>query len=64
MTGPVARGDAGTVRTHLDVLDDPPVRAAYVALSRLGAVRALSAGVLPADRAEALLDVLATGEGR
>jgi predicted short-subunit dehydrogenase-like oxidoreductase (DUF2520 family) len=58
MTGPVARGDAGTVRAHLDVLDDPPVRSAYVAMSRLGAVRALSAGVLPADRAEALLDVL------
>ena len=58
MTGPVARGDAGTVRAHLDVLDDPPLRSAYVAMSRLGAVRALSAGVLPADRAEALLDVL------
>jgi predicted short-subunit dehydrogenase-like oxidoreductase (DUF2520 family) len=64
MTGPVARGDAGTVRAHLDVLDDPPVRAAYVALSRLGAVRALSAGVLPADRAEALLDVLASESPR
>ena len=58
MTGPVARGDAGTVRAHLEVLEDPPVRAAYVAMSRLGAVRALSAGVLPAERAEALLDVL------
>lgn len=62
MTGPVARGDSGTVRAHLDVLDEPPVRAAYVALSRLAAVRALAAGVLPADRAEALLDVLSTGE--
>jgi predicted short-subunit dehydrogenase-like oxidoreductase (DUF2520 family) len=63
MTGPVARGDAGTVRAHLDVLDDPPIRSAYVALSRLAAVRALAAGVLPADRAEALLDVLASDEG-
>jgi predicted short-subunit dehydrogenase-like oxidoreductase (DUF2520 family) len=61
MTGPVARGDAGTVRAHLDVLADPSVRAAYIAMSRLGAVRALNAGVLPADRAEALLDVLAEG---
>jgi predicted short-subunit dehydrogenase-like oxidoreductase (DUF2520 family) len=61
MTGPVARGDAGTVRTHLEVLTDPPVRSAYIALSRLAAVRALAAGVLPADRAEALLDVLAAG---
>jgi predicted short-subunit dehydrogenase-like oxidoreductase (DUF2520 family) len=60
MTGPVARGDSGTVRAHLDVLTDPPTRSAYVALSRLAAVRALAAGVLPADRAEALLDVLAT----
>jgi predicted short-subunit dehydrogenase-like oxidoreductase (DUF2520 family) len=59
MTGPVARGDAGTVRAHLAVLDPPAVRAAYVAMSRLAAVRALHAGVLPADRAEALLDVLA-----
>ncbi|HEX4655636.1 MAG TPA: DUF2520 domain-containing protein [Mycobacteriales bacterium] len=61
MTGPVARGDAGTVRTHLEVLTDPPVRSAYITLSRLAAVRALAAGVLPADRAEALLDVLAAG---
>jgi len=64
MTGPVARGDAGTVRAHLQVLDEPPVRAAYVAMSRLGAVRALGAGVLDTDRAEALLDVLATDEGQ
>jgi predicted short-subunit dehydrogenase-like oxidoreductase (DUF2520 family) len=62
LTGPVARGDAGTVRAHLQVLDDPAVRSAYVAMSRLGAVRALSAGTLPADRAEALLDVLSADE--
>jgi predicted short-subunit dehydrogenase-like oxidoreductase (DUF2520 family) len=62
LTGPVARGDAGTVRAHLQVLDDPAVRSAYVALSRLAAVRALAAGTLPADRAEALLDVLSADE--
>ena len=62
MTGPVARGDAGTVRGHLAVLDAPAVRSSYVALSRLGAVRALAAGILAPDRAEALLDVLASGE--
>jgi predicted short-subunit dehydrogenase-like oxidoreductase (DUF2520 family) len=62
MTGPVSRGDAGTVGAHLDVLGDPAVRSAYVALSRLGAVRALNAGILQPDRAEALLDVLASGE--
>src|SRR4051794_1609453 len=62
LTGPVARGDAGTVRTHLGVLDEPAVRAAYVAMARLAAVRALAAGTLPTDRAEALLDVLSADE--
>jgi predicted short-subunit dehydrogenase-like oxidoreductase (DUF2520 family) len=62
LTGPVARGDAETVRAHLDVLDTPEVRSAYVAMSRLTALRALAAGVLSADAAEALLDVLASNE--
>ena len=38
--------------------------AAYVAMARLTAVRALAAGVLTADRAEALLDVLGSGSSR
>ncbi len=63
LTGPVARGDAGTVRTHLGVLAEPELRAAYVALSRLTALRALAAGTLPAERAEPLLDVLAERGG-
>jgi predicted short-subunit dehydrogenase-like oxidoreductase (DUF2520 family) len=58
LTGPVARGDAGTVRAHLATLDTPEGVAAYVAMSRLTAVRALAAGVLTPERAEALLDVL------
>jgi predicted short-subunit dehydrogenase-like oxidoreductase (DUF2520 family) len=58
LTGPVARGDAGTVRAHLATLGTPESVAAYVAMSRLTAVRALAAGVLTAERAEALLDVL------
>ena len=61
LTGPVARGDAGTVRAHLATLSTPESAAAYVAMSRLTAVRALAAGVLTPDRAEALLDVLAGG---
>jgi predicted short-subunit dehydrogenase-like oxidoreductase (DUF2520 family) len=61
LTGPVSRGDAGTVRAHLHVLTEPEMRSAYVALSRLTALRALSAGTLSAERAEALLDVLAEG---
>jgi predicted short-subunit dehydrogenase-like oxidoreductase (DUF2520 family) len=64
LTGPVARGDAGVVAAHLAALGqaDPDARAAYVALSRLTASRALGAGLLPPERAEPLLDVLA-GEG-
>lgn len=60
LTGPVARGDAGTVRAHLETLDTPESRAAYVAMSRLTAVRALAAGLLPPERAATLLDVLAS----
>ena len=60
LTGPVARGDAGTVRAHLDVLAQvaPEVVPSYVALARLTADRALASGRLDAERAGALLDVL------
>lgn len=62
LTGPVARGDAGTVRAHLEVLAAvaPEVLATYVAMARLTADRALASGRLDADRAWALLEVLAT----
>jgi predicted short-subunit dehydrogenase-like oxidoreductase (DUF2520 family) len=62
ITGPVSRGDAGTVAAHLAVLSDetPDVRATYVALARATAVRALASGRLSAPAAESLLDVLAT----
>jgi len=61
LTGPVARGDAGTVRTHLDVLVSvsPEIAAAYVAMARLTADRALASGLLAPDAAVELLDVLA-----
>ena len=48
LTGPVARGDAGTVRAHLDALP-ADVRPAYVAMARLTADRALASGRLDAD---------------
>lgn len=65
LTGPVARGDAGTVAGHLAVLRDtaPEALAVYVALARLTADRALAAGLLAPPDAERLLDVLA-GAGR
>ena len=65
LTGPVARGDAGTVAAHLDQLarvsgsraGDPLVNA-YLALARLTADRALEAGLLAPERAGELLKVL------
>ena len=64
LTGPVARGDAGTVAAHLRAISShaPEAIAAYVEMSRLTAVRALAAGTLTAERAAALLDVLAARE--
>ena len=63
LTGPVARGDAGTVAAHLQELRavSPDTVNAYVAMARLTADRALAAGLLRPEAAEALLDVLAEG---
>lgn len=63
LTGPVSRGDAGTVAAHLRELSgvSPQTVAAYVAMARLTAVRALEAGLVKPEQAEALLDVLADG---
>jgi predicted short-subunit dehydrogenase-like oxidoreductase (DUF2520 family) len=63
LTGPVARGDAETVAAHVAALEatpsaSPAAVAAYIAMARLTADRALAAGLLrPAD-AERLLGVL------
>jgi predicted short-subunit dehydrogenase-like oxidoreductase (DUF2520 family) len=63
LTGPVSRGDAGTVAAHLRELRDvsPQALGAYIAMARLTADRALAAGLLKPEAAEALLDVLAEG---
>ena len=60
LTGPVARGDVGTVDAHLRELDrlTPEVRRTYVALARATALRALDSGRLSPTAAEPLLDVL------
>ena len=69
LTGPVVRGDVGTVADHLAVLTalaaereatDTP--GAYRALSRAATVRALSAGRIRETQAQALLDVLGEPE--
>jgi predicted short-subunit dehydrogenase-like oxidoreductase (DUF2520 family) len=66
LTGPVARGDAETLREHLRVLarTAPEITAAYVAMARLTADRALAAGLLAPDDAGALLAALADGYPR
>lgn len=57
LTGPVVRGDAGTVAAHLAVLPEQ-VRGAYAALARLTADRALASGRLSTDQAAGLLGAL------
>ncbi|HZG96226.1 MAG TPA: DUF2520 domain-containing protein [Mycobacteriales bacterium] len=61
LTGPVARGDAETVRVHIEALREhaPELIPAYVALARLTAERALQSGLLKPALAEGLLEVLA-----
>jgi predicted short-subunit dehydrogenase-like oxidoreductase (DUF2520 family) len=58
LTGPVSRGDAGTVRKHLSRLAPESVPA-YLALARRTADRAIAAGRLRPQDAALLLDVLA-----
>lgn len=65
LTGPVARGDATTVASHLAELEraSPEAVAAYVAMARLTADRALRTGLLEPRDAERLLGVLASPGG-
>ena len=60
LTGPVARGDADTVASHVGALRAaaPEALPAYLALARLTADRALAAGTLSAPDAQRLLGVL------
>ncbi|WP_232303859.1 Rossmann-like and DUF2520 domain-containing protein [Pseudofrankia sp. DC12] len=64
-TGPVRRGDAGTVDAHLAALlaADPTVVPAYVTLARLAATRLEAADLLAAPAAAALRAVLDSAQG-
>lgn len=64
LTGPVARGDTGTLRRHLEVLKEsaPELLASYAELARRTAVRATSSGMLGAASAHEVAVVL--GEQR
>jgi predicted short-subunit dehydrogenase-like oxidoreductase (DUF2520 family) len=66
LTGPVSRGDAGTVAEHLAQLNQqtPDIRPTYVALARATAERALASGRLKAADAEPLLEILAAPKER
>lgn len=66
LTGPVARGDAGTVAAHIGELREhaPQAVAGYTAMARATADRALAHGLLKAELAEDLLVVLADQERR
>lgn len=63
LTGPVARGDAGTVAAHVSELRKhaPGTVAGYLAMARTTADRALAHGLLKPELAEDLLGVLADG---
>ncbi|QID37567.1 DUF2520 domain-containing protein [Streptomyces albus] len=60
LTGPVARGDAGTVAAHVEELrrHAPQTVPGYLAMARATADRALDHGLLKPELAEPLLDVL------
>lgn len=60
LTGPVARGDAGTVRKHLEVLsaEAPGVQPCYTALARRTVARASAAGLLGPDAAAEITELL------
>jgi predicted short-subunit dehydrogenase-like oxidoreductase (DUF2520 family) len=61
LTGPVSRGDVGTVRDHLETLTDraPAAVGAYVAMAERTTVRALAAGRLKRHEGAPLLELLA-----
>lgn len=61
LTGPVSRGDAGTIACHLDTLREvaPDSEPAYLTLARRTADRAVASGRLSPADAASLLGVLA-----
>jgi predicted short-subunit dehydrogenase-like oxidoreductase (DUF2520 family) len=59
LTGPVSRGDAGTIARHLDALAGTGIEEVYRTMARRTAERALASGRLKSEDAEGLLEVLA-----
>ncbi|GAA4444011.1 DUF2520 domain-containing protein [Actinokineospora soli] len=65
LTGPVARGDAGTVRKHVRVLAEhaPAMLPAYRAMARRTAERAAASGLLRPDLTDDVTAAIDTEEG-
>lgn len=59
LTGPVSRGDAGTLAAHLAVLAGSDVLPCYIAMARRTADRALASGRLSPQKGAKLLQLLA-----
>lgn len=65
LTGPVARGDAGTVEAHLSALENQPaadIRAAYRSLAIATAQRAVDRGLLSEGQGSAIARALAESQ--
>jgi predicted short-subunit dehydrogenase-like oxidoreductase (DUF2520 family) len=64
LTGPVMRGDAGTVARHVDEIGNvsPQTADLYVALARDTVRRAVDAGMLRASDGDAVLDAIEDAE--
>lgn len=64
LTGPIARGDSGTVRKHLSALEGMPLeQAAYAILGLLTVDVALAKGTIAAEKAEELRSLLRAASG-
>lgn len=64
LTGPVSRGDVGTVAAHLHALEGQPddIQLAYRALAIATTKRAAARRAIPAESVQPLLDLLTTEE--
>ena len=60
LTGPIARGDAGTIKKHLDVLEEtaPELLSVYRELGRQTIPLALDKGTITPRQAEEILNIL------
>lgn len=65
LTGPVARGDSGTVGAHSNALASAPqdIRRAYRELAGVTARRAVERGLLTEEQGRAIAEALAASEG-